>query len=163
MTLYDCGHAFHIKCIERRIHEGLQLRQPPGQRAAKAEITLAMLDQQQCPWCYSEKFKVDFDAAFKKSKGRGVGAAPNRQQKNEDDLGASTHSGSSSDRERSYRKHQKHAYSLEEKDQMVRDRRHQRNASVTRQVRSLQEQKLNAFSGAFTNEGVNMFNFESFH
>jgi hypothetical protein len=74
MTLYDCGHAFHIKCIERHINEGLRARQPPGQRAAKVEVTLDMLDQQQCPWCYPEEFKVDFDAAFKKSKGRGVGA-----------------------------------------------------------------------------------------
>ena len=161
MTLYDCGHAFHIKCIERRIHEGLQLRQPPGQRAAKAEITLAMLDQQQCPWCYSEKFKVDFDAALKKSSRRGVGAAASRQSRSEDALAESTHSGSSSDRERSLHQHRQ-GHSQEERQRMLNSRQNQRNASMTRQARSRQEQKLTVFSATFTNEGVNMFNFDSF-
>jgi len=121
-----------------------------------------MLDQQQCPWCYSEKFKVDFDAALKKSTRRGVGAAASRQSRSEDTLAESTHSGSSSDRERSH--HQNgHGYSQEDKQQMIDSRRSQRSASVTRQARSLQEQKLTVFSATFTNEGVNMFNFDSFH
>jgi hypothetical protein len=120
-----------------------------------------MLDQQQCPWCYSEKFKVDFDAALKKSTRRGVGAAASRQSRSEDTLAESTHSGSSSDRERSHQHGQ--GYSQAEKQQMISSRRSQRNASVTRQARSLQEQKLTVFSATFTNEGVNMFNFDSFH
>jgi len=120
-----------------------------------------MLDQQQCPWCYSEKFTVDFDAALKKSTRRGVGAAASRQTKSEDTLAESTHSGSSSDRERSLHQHGQ-GYSQEERQEMINGRRHQRNASVTRQVRSLQNQKLTVFSATFTNEGVNMFNFDSF-
>jgi len=161
MTLYECGHAFHIKCIERHIREGARLRRAPGERDKQLEVTLDMLDQQQCPWCYSEKFTVDFDAALKKSTRRGVGAAASRQTKSEDTLAESTHSGSSSDRERSLHQHGQ-GYSQEERQEMINGRRHQRNASVTRQVRSLQEQKLTVFSATFTNEGVNMFNFDSF-
>lgn len=163
MTLYECGHAFHIKCIERHIREGARLRRAPAERAAQLEVTLDMLDQQQCPWCYSEKFKVDFDAALKKSTRRGVGAAASRQSRSEDALAESTHSGSSSDKERSLHHQHGQGYSQEERQQMLSSRRHQRNASVTRQARSLQEQKLTVFSATFTNEGVNMFNFDSFH
>ena len=158
MTLYECGHAFHIKCIERHIREGARLRRAPGERAPQLEVTLDMLDQQQCPWCYSEKFKVDFDAALKKSTRRGVGAAASRQSRTEDTLAESTHSGSSSDMNQHGQ-----GYSQEERQQMVNSRRNQRSASVSRQARSLQEQKLTVFSATFTNEGVNMFNFDSFH
>lgn len=32
--------------------------------AQNIKITKAMLDKQRCPWCYSEKFKIDVEAIF---------------------------------------------------------------------------------------------------
>jgi len=34
-----------------------------------------MMDEQRCPWCYSEKFKIDFEEIGQKQGRRGVAAS----------------------------------------------------------------------------------------
>lgn len=41
-----------------------------------------MLDKQRCPWCYSEKFKIDLDALFSQNQARKGGNLVNGRKQN---------------------------------------------------------------------------------
>ena len=77
MRLYDCGHAFHIECIKSYQRDQILAESQRGSIAQKTapspkdiKITKAMLDKQRCPWCYSEKFKIDIEALFSEKQAR---------------------------------------------------------------------------------------------
>ena len=61
MTMYDCGHSFHIECIIKHIAQSKSKDLRQGQSPI---VTQKMMNQQLCPWCYSDKFKIDFDKVF---------------------------------------------------------------------------------------------------
>jgi len=102
LTLFDCGHAFHIKCIENYIAEQNQANQNlhQGKRNQPVIIPSDQFEKQQCPTCFSEKFKIDFETVFAKAKSRGIG--PNRQTK--ESRADSPHSSNSSDAEKQFGK-----------------------------------------------------------
>lgn len=49
LRLYECGHAFHTLCIKSYIQE----------KQNSQVVTMKMLNDQKCPWCYSDKFNID--------------------------------------------------------------------------------------------------------
>lgn len=104
MRLYDCGHAFHIECIKKYIREQMVMEQTQkGAVQSKQvinpkniKITKALIDKQRCPWCYSEKFKIDLESIFSQNQarkggalvqGRGKIGVSNKPDEVDDDLG----------------------------------------------------------------------------
>lgn len=67
MTMYDCGHSFHIECIIKHIAQSSAKDLKLGQEPV---VTQKMLNNQLCPWCYSDKFKIDFEKVFQQSNRR---------------------------------------------------------------------------------------------
>jgi len=41
-----------------------------AQSPKEVKITKTMLDKQRCPWCYSEKFKIDIETLFSEKQAR---------------------------------------------------------------------------------------------
>lgn len=87
ITVYECGHPFHTKCIERHIANNLKERsQGPSNRNSvefrqipkdiEVNVTPEMVEKQFCPHCYSEAFKIDFEAIFKSRNRIGASKAP---------------------------------------------------------------------------------------
>ena len=92
-----------------------------------------MMDEQRCPWCYSEKFKIDFEEIGQKQGRRGVNA--NRGQ-----TGASIGVSQTAEKEDdnsgrdmvSFSEVKNERYSKEQRAELLNQRRNQRNASIIR-------------------------------
>ena len=64
MRLYECGHAFHYQCIRKYVSEKQQEKSEfrgVQSKIKPMKVTDKLVDEQKCPWCYSDKFKVDFE------------------------------------------------------------------------------------------------------
>jgi hypothetical protein len=78
LTLYECGHPFHIKCVEKHIRDSIlekeNSRTNPRKNKVNIDVTHKMIEQTPCPHCFSEKFKIDFESIFNRKNqiGRGV-------------------------------------------------------------------------------------------
>lgn len=141
----------------------------PQGRAAKThkpagQVTRKMLEEQRCPWCYSEKFKIDIEPALKKQSNRkGNGNFTNRFNK-QFGFGSSDAAGLDFGRSGS-------DASLDDDEILVEHdfradhqrmlKRAQVSGSVAkRQMKSLQEQRMGQFDRAALNEGVTIDNFK---
>jgi hypothetical protein len=158
LTLYDCGHSFHVKCVERHIRTTLaeNLR-----RAAKGKpvsnkqvvVTQKMVDQEPCPHCHSAQFKIDFEGVFARRAQISKGVSTNRTSElgNEDAKSNDRATSNSSEDSMQFSSQTKHYH----RDQ----RREMRATSIARHTKSVQEQKMHHFDLAFLNEGVTVDNF----
>ena len=159
LTLYDCGHAFHIKCVEKYIseqNEQNQLGAANNKKRGPVVVPSDQFEKQQCPTCFSEKFRIDFEAVFAKANRRGI--ASNRQTK--ESRADSAQSDNSNEADKIPRKPQRKVQSDKERGEKKMAYQRQRNASVARKQKSLKEQKLDVFSSTFKSEGVTLFNFK---
>lgn len=83
LTLFECGHPFHIKCVEKHIRDSMMEKEGsrgnPRKGKGAFEVTQRMIEQTPCPHCYSEKFKIDFESIFNRKNQIGRGVASTRK------------------------------------------------------------------------------------
>lgn len=159
LTLYECGHPFHIKCVEKHLRDSILEKEsskatPRKSTKPSVEVTQKMIEQTPCPHCYSEKFKIDFESIFnrKNQLGRGVNST---RKISEDETNSMTKSQRS---ERSESSEDSMQFNSRQRKH-IEERRMMRSSSIARFTKTVQEQKVARFDLAFINEGVTIENF----
>jgi len=155
MRLYDCGHAFHLECIRKYINEKNQKGSQFGSQHSKikpVEVTPKMMEEQRCPWCYSDQFKINLEEIFQKNARRG-GALANARNK----------VGVSQQKEDEVQEIMSdESFEFGDKAAVFRasnERRQVTGSVVQRGKRNIQEQRMAHFDRNFFGEGVTMNNF----
>ena len=114
---------------------------------------MKMMEGQQCPWCYNEKFKIDFESVTQqneKSIRRAVDSRNAGNTRNSDMMfSEETKSDGSGE-------------GFSEFQEKQRMRASERRASIAKPLMTEAEQRLHMFDLNFENESVTMLNFEHY-
>ena len=129
--------------------------------AQNIKITKSMLDKQRCPWCYSEKFKIDVEAIFDEKQGRKGGSLVQGRK----NIGVSTKEEEGEeieeDEDDSMAFNEEKIGQFRHGSSVMRKRRDAKltGSVIQRGKLDIQEQRMQMFDSSVFNEGVTRNNF----